>query len=128
MPDTRITWSDPVPRVRRAARTGLNVAAEHLLGLVKPIEPHLGGDMEERTTVHQVASEDAIEEGAQIQVDTAYAVYQHEGEHADGSGGITRHTTEPNAAAQTHFVSEPLEQNRELLLAIVAGSIAAALR
>lgn len=127
MPDTRITWTDPVPRVRRAAATGLNVAAEHLLGLVKPIEPHLGGDMEEKTTVEHVVEAD-IEQGAQIQVDTPYAVYQHEGEHADGSGVITRHTTEPNAAAQTHFVSDPLEANRELLLAIVGGSIAAALR
>jgi hypothetical protein len=124
MPDTRLTWNDPMPRVRASARVGLNRAGEFLLGRVKPRTPHLGGDLEEKTTLYTVESDADVEEGAQIQSDTAYAVYQHEGMRKDGTYVITRHTHEPNPDAGTKFVEGPLRENEEILLGIVAGAIA----
>jgi hypothetical protein len=126
MPGARITWNDPVPAVRASAHRGINLAGEYLLGRVKPRTPHLGGDLEERTTWEGVSGDSIadLEQGGQIQSDTEYAVYQHEGMRKDGSYVITQHTHEPNPAAGTKFVEGPLEENRDTLYGIIAGSIA----
>jgi hypothetical protein len=112
--------------VRRGAANGLNLAAEHLAGLSTPLVPYLDGDLLESQDVHQ-ATPATIEDGAQVQYDTPYAVYQHEGEHADGSGVITQHSHGRNPGAQTHFLSEPLAQNTKVLGAIIAQAVKAEL-
>lgn len=123
MPGTRITWNDPVPAVRASARVGINRAGEYLLGRVKPRTPHLGGDLEERTTWSPVEGDD-VEQGGQIQSDTPYAVYQHEGMRRDGTYVIRQHTHEPNPMAGTKFVEGPLREESETLYGIIAGAIA----
>lgn len=123
MSDVRITWNDPTPRARASAARGINLGGEFLLGRVKPRTPHLEGDLEEKTTWQPVDGHD-VEQGGQIQSDTPYAVYQHEGMRKDGTYVVREHTHEPNADAGTKFVEGPLRENEETILAIIAGQIA----
>lgn len=127
MPGSRITWNDPVPAVRASAVVGINRAGEYLLGRVKPRTPHLGGDLEEKTTWSPVEG-DNVEQGGQVQSDTEYAVYQHEGMRKDGTYVIRQHTREPNPMAGTKFVEGPLREESETLYGIIAGAISQGLR
>jgi hypothetical protein len=128
MANVTIRWNGrgAAAAIRKGATQGVNMAAEHLAALSTPLVPYLDGDLLESQDVHQ-ATEDSVEDGAQVQYDTPYAAYQHEGVMPDGSHVITNHSHGRNPAAQTHFLSQPLAENTKVLQAIIAQQVKAAL-
>jgi len=128
MANVTIRWNGrgAAAAIREGAARGVNMAAEHLAGLAAPLTPYLDGDLLESQDVHQATAE-TVEQGAQVQYDTAYAKYQHEGVMPDGSHVITNHSHGRNPAAQTHFLSQPLAENTKVLQAIIAQQVKAAL-
>ena len=126
MASATIRWEGPaaLQEARRGLAQGLNQAAEHLAALSTPLVPYLDGDLTDSQDVHQV-DEATVEQGAQVQYGTPYAVYQHEG--GDATRTVTRYTQNPHPEAGSHFLSRPLEANRATLQAIIAQSVKGAL-
>lgn len=81
---TDLTAAELVERVRAGAARGLNLAAEHVLGVAVPRTPVEYGDLRSSLTV---VPADADELEAAIVTDLLYAVRQHEDlslRHDDG--------------------------------------------
>lgn len=99
--------------VRNAAAQGLNQAAERLRSLAAPRTPHLDGDLEASLQVHETTPDELA---SQVQVDTPYAVDQHE-------NLSYRHTTDPNPNAQAKYLEGPARENEAELFGIVGAAI-----
>lgn len=122
MANVTIRWHGPaaVAAVRAGLAEGLNQAAEYLAGQSTPLVPYLDGDLTDSQDIHQ-ATPATVEQGAQVQYDTPYAVYQHEG--GDGTRTVVNYTRNPHPQAGSHFLSRPLESNAALLQQIIAASV-----
>lgn len=121
-----IRWNrqGAVDAARAGLAQGLNLAAEHLAALSTPLVPYLDGDLTDSQDVHQ-ATPETVDQGAQVQYDTPYAAYQHEG--GDETRTVVNYTRNPHPAAGSHFLSRPLQENAHTLQGIIAQAMRAAL-
>lgn len=115
---TQSHGAEVLEQILTGAATGVNLAAEYLLGLAKERAPFRDGDLIASGSVE--AAEDASGIEADVVFDAPYAARWHEdGALIDSLGRHYKGGSNFANGRESHYVENPARENRRQIAAII---------